>query len=1175
MFKNIYFHELTYWFKNPAIYGYGIAFFGLAFLLLVGTGGLFDPPPISDKMVRLVNSPFEINYVMNYFNKFFLFLLPAIVGASIYKDYKYRMHSILYTFPIDKSSYLLGKFLAAISIVLLLTLCVGLAMGIGSMLPGLHENKIGPFRLLGYLQAYGLYVFPNMIIFGAITFAIVTWTRNIYAGFVGILILFLLQVMIEKGLGGMGEGYYLALLDPFGEYLVLFLTKNWTLKEQNNLLLPVSTLVIGNRLIWLTIAGLIFGLSYRCFSFSERIESIFQRKKEIQKASNPKKVHRAKVALQTKRQDFSLKQKWSTVWTLSLVDFKFIFKSKLFLVLAFAALLAAILMLARVSNLDDMALLPATRIMLFFPTIFFTIILTLITFLYAGMLVHRPTLARMNQLIDISPNPDWVFLFSKVLALAKMQVILLSILMMAGIFIQLFNGYDHFEIPLYLFHLYALVFPTLLIWGFASVFIQTLFSNTYVGLFILILAWIGLSGLPQVGIDSMVLLFNKVPELSYSDLNGYAQELGAYFLVQSYWLVFGFILLILSLLFWNRGVPETFGKRLRLAKQRFKGAIFYSFAALVIVFLVLGIQIYQEEQKAQRGAFLEKNQGRLMKNFRANYEAFTNFPQPKITKVKINLDLYPERHAFYAQGDYVLLNKTEKPIDTLLLRTGFDELTRYKFGQPTELLSQDTFMKFSLLKLKNPLLPGDTLSLNFVVENTQNERFERNSDVLGNGTFIRKNHFPRIGYSYDDQTTIPVDSAFYEYHSYGVDADLIEYEAVVSTAEDQVAITPGTLQKTWTRGNRRYFHYKVAEPMEFSFCFNSGRFEKSIEHWQDIQLEIFHHPNHDHNLDKMMNGLKKAFTYNTKYFSPYQFKEIRIVEFPQSEGTYATTSGNSIPMSEIRFLVNADTSTQKIDLSFYVPAHELTHQWWGGQVLPARTLGAVMLTESITEYITLQIYKNHYGLQQAHNFLAHQRGRYLRGRTKEEGVEPPLVQVAFEQAYISYGKGTIAFNALCHHWGEDQLNAVLKEFLEDYQSKGAPYPSSMHLVKRLKRAMPDSLQYLIEDMFEKVTFYENEITKVQGVEKANQSYELAIDFSMRKYRAGAESDVLDLPLADFVELGIYNDQDDLLALEKVKVTSSATSLNVLLDQRAVRVELDPNLLLIDKDREKGMAVVDW
>ena len=43
----------------------------------------------------------------------------------------------------------------------------------------------------------------------------------------------------------------------------------------------------------------------------------------------------------------------------------------------------------------------------------------------------------------------------------------------------------------------------------------------------------------------------------------------------------------------------------------------------------------------------------------------------------------------------------------------------------------------------------------------------------------------------------------------GDDADWVNYEMVMSTDIDQIAITPGYLIKEWEEENRKYFHYNI------------------------------------------------------------------------------------------------------------------------------------------------------------------------------------------------------------------------------------------------------------------------------------------------------------------------------------------------------------------------------
>src|SRR6056297_3028423 len=126
----------------------------------------------------------------------------------------------------------------------------------------------------------------------------------------------------------------------------------------------------------------------------------------------------------------------------------------------------------------------------------------------------------------------------------------------------------------------------------------------------------------------------------------------------------------------------------------------------------------------------------------------------------------------------------------------------------------------------------------------------------------------------------------------------------------------------------------------------------------------------------MLEGLKASLDYNSKLFGCYPYNQIRIIEFPHTEESFsATLKSNNIPASEVLF---------------YVVAHELTHEWFGNQVMPADAEGANMLTESITEYITLSIYTEHFGEAAAKRFLNAQYRRYNRGRKKENGKEPPL-----------------------------------------------------------------------------------------------------------------------------------------------------------------------------------------
>ena len=230
MFITIFRYELSQWFKKPSIYLYFSLFFGLAFISFAGAAGFFDPPLENTEAINYLNAPKELNFMFQYFNRFFLFLLPAIIGLGIFRDFGTNTYQLLYSFPIKKSSYLFGKFLSALSIVFLITSSAGLGILLATQLPNLNPNQVADFQAISYLQIYISITLPNMFIIGSLVFTAVLWTRNIYAGFAIIILAFLYQILLENLLSTSPE--LLALLDPFAQHTIDYLTHQWDIDQQ-------------------------------------------------------------------------------------------------------------------------------------------------------------------------------------------------------------------------------------------------------------------------------------------------------------------------------------------------------------------------------------------------------------------------------------------------------------------------------------------------------------------------------------------------------------------------------------------------------------------------------------------------------------------------------------------------------------------------------------------------------------------------------------------------------------------------------------------------------------------------------------------------------------------------------------------------------------------------------
>jgi aminopeptidase N len=160
------------------------------------------------------------------------------------------------------------------------------------------------------------------------------------------------------------------------------------------------------------------------------------------------------------------------------------------------------------------------------------------------------------------------------------------------------------------------------------------------------------------------------------------------------------------------------------------------------------------------------------------------------------------------------------------------------------------------------------------------------------------------------------------------------------------------------------------------------------EKWNGINLEIYYHKGHDRNLDRIMNGMKKALGYYSKNFSPFQYKQMRIMEFPRY-ASFAQSFANTVPFSESMGFV-MDIQKDDPDIPFYVTAHELGHQWWGHQVIEANVKGNGMLSESLSEYSALMVLKNHVSTEVMQKFMKYNLDEYLYGRATERKKEQPV-----------------------------------------------------------------------------------------------------------------------------------------------------------------------------------------
>ncbi len=363
-----------------------------------------------------------------------------------------------------------------------------------------------------------------------------------------------------------------------------------------------------------------------------------------------------------------------------------------------------------------------------------------------------------------------------------------------------------------------------------------------------------------------------------------------------------------------------------------------------------------------------------------------------------------------------------------------------------------------------------------------------------------------------------------------------------------------------------------------------------------ISLEIYYHKPHTFNLDRMMKGMKASLTYNSENFSPYQFRQARIIEFPRTGGTFAQAFANTMPFSEgIGFIADVDDEDDAgVDYPFSVTAHEVAHQWWAHQVIGADVLGSTLLSESMAEYVSLKVIENEQGRNKMRTFLKEALDGYLLQRTLERKREKPLM-FNDGQGYIHYQKGSMVLYALSDYIGEEKMNGAIQKFISEVKFQEPPYATSIQFVNHLKEVTPDSLQYVITDMFETITLYKNRITDSKVTELDNGKYQVDIEFEVAKYRNDEKGKrfygdkvgdtisykndkmkkpILSIKLEDYVDVGVFTEEEVDGAKEEVelyfkkhKITNINNKVTIIVDSKPTEVGIDPYNKLIDTQSE--------
>ena len=129
------------------------------------------------------------------------------------------------------------------------------------------------------------------------------------------------------------------------------------------------------------------------------------------------------------------------------------------------------------------------------------------------------------------------------------------------------------------------------------------------------------------------------------------------------------------------------------------------------------------------------------------------------------------------------------------------------------------------------------------------------------------------------------------------------------------------------------------------------------------------------------------------------------------------------------------------------------------------------------------------------------------------------------------------------------------------------------LVTELRAVTPPELQYLITDMFETITLYDNR-TVIRG--DAGSQVQDDAAYGVEEVQSGWEGNERSVPLKDLIELGVFKGkkgEEVPLHVEKQGISQPASTIQFVVDERPTRAGIDPYNKLIDRNPEDNTVDV--
>lgn len=533
-----------------------------------------------------VNSDFYIVWLLSGFSFMTMPLFIALMmGDPVIRDFRIGVDPLIFSKPVGRIEYLLGKFFANFFVLVCCQACFALTAFLlqAFSTPGMIVLSS---RLLPYFQHFFFFVAVSSLALGAFYFTVGTLTRNVKIVYGLAVSFYPLYIAWQYTIKRLPLHWRVA-LDPLLFNVDAEIWKGRSADWLNQITISYDGYMIANRVLMIAFSLACLAVLYLCFSMTERaktnnaqnqISILNLTAKTARLYSETGKLGAVQLTPGVK----AISKKQITIpqveivaqgWRANFEQFKAAIAVEFRLLRAERSLvvvaplvtffciveLAAYEIVSEVSYSAAYASRTSNTLLLF---------LFGVAVFYTGETIHRDRETRIEPVLWSMPAPNFVILLSKFAAMLLLSISLITIVASTAIGLQIYKGHAPLQLQTYL-TIYAVVLvPGVSFMIAASVALNILLRDKYLT-YAISLA-IGGATYYLTGQSHNSWLYNPVLYHLWvpSDLTNGGNNLTRILIHRIYCFAFSILFLTLGLLFFERKSTEGIKARGRLSGNR-------------------------------------------------------------------------------------------------------------------------------------------------------------------------------------------------------------------------------------------------------------------------------------------------------------------------------------------------------------------------------------------------------------------------------------------------------------------------------------------------------------------------------------------------------------------------------------------------------------------------------